>query len=172
MASRNQPLTSMNPMQHQDTTVKVRGVHLWCVPPYSSNTSKPNPGAIVIQMVLCDSENYTIGASVPSMYLNKFKGSLVEGGVYFISRFGVGDSGGNFRITTHAFKINFQFERDLTNMAVNAKFRKYIALHIMLGHNLANLCLKLNVCVYDSAFKQHDDSAFKNIVEDHKQSFY
>ncbi|KAF7807294.1 replication protein A 70 kDa DNA-binding subunit C-like [Senna tora] len=60
-------------------------------------------------MVLCDAENFTIGAIVPSMYLNKFKGALVEGGVYFISRFGVGGSGGNFRITTHAFKINFQF---------------------------------------------------------------
>ncbi|KAF7812039.1 replication protein A 70 kDa DNA-binding subunit B-like [Senna tora] len=109
MASRNQPLASMNPMQHRDTTVKVRVVRLWYIPPYSSNMSKPNPGAVAIQMVLCDSENCTIGASVPSVYLNKFKGSLVEGGVYFISRFGVGRSGGNFRITTHAFKINFQF---------------------------------------------------------------
>ncbi|KAF7812506.1 replication protein A 70 kDa DNA-binding subunit B-like [Senna tora] len=103
MASRNQPISSMNPMQHRDTTVKVRVVHLWCVLPYSSNTSKPNPGAVAIQM------NCTIGASVPDMYLNKFKGALVEGGVYFISRFGVGGSGGNFRITTYAFKINFQF---------------------------------------------------------------
>ncbi|KAF7838961.1 uncharacterized protein G2W53_007443 [Senna tora] len=56
MASRNQPLTSMNSMQHRDTTVKVRVVRLWFVPPYSSNTSKPNPGAVAIQMVLCDSE--------------------------------------------------------------------------------------------------------------------
>ncbi|KAF7835809.1 replication protein A 70 kDa DNA-binding subunit C-like [Senna tora] len=109
MASRNQPISSMNPMQHRDTTIKVRVVRLWCVPPYSSNTSKPNTGVVAIQMVLCDSKNCTIGVSVPSMYLNKFKGALVEGGVYFISRFGVGGSGGNFRITTHAFKINFQF---------------------------------------------------------------
>ncbi|KAF7807936.1 replication protein A 70 kDa DNA-binding subunit C-like [Senna tora] len=109
MGSRIQPLTSMNSMQYKDATVKVRVVRLWFVPPYSSNMSKPNPGAVAIQMVLCDSENSTIGASVPSMCLNKFKGSLVEGGVFFISRFGVGQSGGNFRITTHAFKINFLF---------------------------------------------------------------
>ncbi|KAF7808267.1 replication protein A 70 kDa DNA-binding subunit E-like [Senna tora] len=43
------------------------------------------------------------------MYLNKFKGSLVEAGVYFISRFGVGESERNFRITSHSFRINFQF---------------------------------------------------------------
>ncbi|KAF7807996.1 replication protein A 70 kDa DNA-binding subunit C-like [Senna tora] len=109
MASRNQPISSLNPMQHRDTTVKVRVVRLWCVLPYSSNTSKPNPGDVAIQIVLCDSENCTIGASVPSMYLNKFKGAFVEGGVYFISRFGDGGSRGNFRITTHVFKINFQF---------------------------------------------------------------
>ncbi|KAF7831676.1 uncharacterized protein G2W53_014009 [Senna tora] len=59
----------MNPLQHKDTTVKVRVVRLWFVPPYSSNMSKPNP------------------------------------------------------------------ECDVRNMAVNAKFRKYIALHIMLGYN-------------------------------------
>ncbi|KAF7835704.1 ATP-dependent DNA helicase pif1-like [Senna tora] len=47
MASRNQPISSMNPMQHRDTTVKVSVVRLWCVPPYSSNTSKPNPVAQV-----------------------------------------------------------------------------------------------------------------------------
>ncbi|KAF7842213.1 transcription factor MYB41-like [Senna tora] len=50
MASRNQPISSMNPMQHRDTTIKVRVVRLLCVPPYSSNTSKPNPGAVAIQM--------------------------------------------------------------------------------------------------------------------------
>ncbi|KAF7817731.1 transcription factor MYB41-like [Senna tora] len=59
MASRNQPISSMNPMQHRDTTVKVHVVRLWCVPPYSSNTSKPNPGVVAIQMVLCDSESAT-----------------------------------------------------------------------------------------------------------------
>ncbi|KAF7822038.1 transcription factor MYB41 [Senna tora] len=52
MAFRNQPISSMNPMQHRDTTVKVHVVRLWCVPPYSSNTSKPNPSAVAIQMVL------------------------------------------------------------------------------------------------------------------------
>ncbi|KAF7802855.1 NAC domain-containing protein 83-like [Senna tora] len=41
---------------HKDTTVKVRVVRLWFVPPYSSNMSKPNPGAVAIQMVLCDYE--------------------------------------------------------------------------------------------------------------------
>ncbi|KAF7836003.1 ATP-dependent DNA helicase PIF1-like [Senna tora] len=59
MASRNQPISSMNPMQHRDTTIKVRVVRLRCVPPYSSNTSKPNPGVVAIQMVLCDAESAT-----------------------------------------------------------------------------------------------------------------
>ncbi|KAF7826291.1 replication protein A 70 kDa DNA-binding subunit C-like [Senna tora] len=125
MASRNQPLTSMNPVQHLDTTVKVRVVRLWYVPPYSSNMSKPNPGVAAIQMVSCDSKNCTIGASVPSVYLNKFKGSLVEGGVYFISRFGVGGSGGNFRITTHSFKINFQFGTRVMPTVDDPKIHKY-----------------------------------------------
>ncbi|KAF7801010.1 replication protein A 70 kDa DNA-binding subunit E-like [Senna tora] len=87
--------------------------------------SKPNPGVVAIQMVLCDSENCTIGASVHSMYLNKFKGSLVEGGVYFISRFGVGGSGGHFCITTHAFKINFQFGIRVMPTIDDPKIHKY-----------------------------------------------
>ncbi|KAF7812916.1 replication protein A 70 kDa DNA-binding subunit C-like [Senna tora] len=90
MASRNQPLTSMNSMQHRDTTVKVRVVRLLCVSPYSSNTSKLNPG-----------------------------------GVYFISRFGVGGSGGNFRITTHAFKINFQFGTRVMPTVDDPKIHKF-----------------------------------------------
>ncbi|KAF7826707.1 replication protein A 70 kDa DNA-binding subunit B-like [Senna tora] len=90
MASRNQPLTSMNPLQHRDTTIKVRVVRLWFVPPYSSNMSKPNPGAVANQMVLCDSE-----------------------------------SGGNFRITTHSFKINFQFGTRVMPTVDDPKIHKY-----------------------------------------------
>ncbi|KAF7812338.1 replication protein A 70 kDa DNA-binding subunit B-like isoform X2 [Senna tora] len=43
------------------------------------------------------------------MYHNKFKGALAEGKVYVLSRFDVGQSGGNFRVTPHALKINFLF---------------------------------------------------------------
>ncbi|KAF7802221.1 replication protein A 70 kDa DNA-binding subunit B-like [Senna tora] len=81
---------------------------MWFMPPFS-NLNKATTRAASIQMVLCDKEKTTIGASVLSMYLNKFKGSLAEGGVYVLSRFGVSHSGGNFRITPHSFKINFLF---------------------------------------------------------------
>ncbi|KAF7825229.1 replication protein A 70 kDa DNA-binding subunit B-like [Senna tora] len=78
------------------------------MPPYNSNGPASVSNGVEIQMVLCDRENNRIG-EVKSIYLNKFKGVLHEGGVYLISLFVVGHNGDSFRVTSHPYKINFQF---------------------------------------------------------------
>ncbi|KAF7824051.1 serine/threonine-protein phosphatase 7 long form-like protein [Senna tora] len=57
MALKHQPLTAHNPLQHKDTTIKVRVVRLWLMPPFSSNNRKSSSNGVSIQMVLCDHED-------------------------------------------------------------------------------------------------------------------
>ncbi|KAF7814838.1 3-oxo-Delta(4,5)-steroid 5-beta-reductase-like [Senna tora] len=102
-----QHVSSMN--KSKEYGVKVRVVKLWFMPPYNNNGPNSAPNDVQIQMVLCDRENNTIAATVKSIYLNKFKSVLKDGGVYVLSKFAIGISGGNFRVTNNVYKINFQF---------------------------------------------------------------
>ncbi|KAF7815598.1 replication protein A 70 kDa DNA-binding subunit A-like [Senna tora] len=108
MSPRNQLISAIEP-EVKDLSVKARVVRLWFMPPYNNNGPSSASNGVQIQMVLCDRENNTIAASVKSIYLNKFKSVLKEGGVYVLSKFAVVTNGGNFRVTNHVYQINFQF---------------------------------------------------------------
>ncbi|KAF7808165.1 replication protein A 70 kDa DNA-binding subunit C-like [Senna tora] len=103
MAPRNQLISAITPLV-DDLRVKVRVVQLWFMPPYNNNGPSSASNGVQIQMVLCDRENNTIASSVKSIYLNKFKSVLKEGGVYVLSKFTVGINGGNFRVTNNVYK--------------------------------------------------------------------
>ncbi|KAF7800643.1 hypothetical protein G2W53_044929 [Senna tora] len=87
-----------------DLSVKVRVVRLWFMPPYNDNGPSSASTGVQIQMALCDRENNTIAATVKSIYLNKFKSVLKDGGVYVLSKFASGISGANFRVTNNKMK--------------------------------------------------------------------
>ncbi|KAF7835768.1 ATP-dependent DNA helicase PIF1-like [Senna tora] len=99
MPPRNQLISAINPLS-DDLSLKVRVLMLWFMPPYNNNSISSASNGVQIQMVLCDREKNTIAASVKSIYLNKFKSVLKEGGVYVLSKFAIGINGGNFQYST------------------------------------------------------------------------
>ncbi|XP_057418864.1 uncharacterized protein LOC130713081 [Lotus japonicus] len=60
-----------------------------------------------MDMILMDEKGCKIHASVRRTLIYRFQSLLSEGRVYQISFFGVGESGRDFRPTSHPFKINF-----------------------------------------------------------------
>ncbi|XP_057451979.1 uncharacterized protein LOC130743766 [Lotus japonicus] len=75
-----------------------------------------------MDMVLMDDKGCKIHATVRKTLIYRFQSLLSEGSVYQISFFGVGESGRDFRPTSHQLKINFDihtFVRLVPNKAIN-----------------------------------------------------
>ncbi|XP_057452500.1 uncharacterized protein LOC130744327 [Lotus japonicus] len=75
-----------------------------------------------MDMILMDDKGCKIHASVRKTLIYRFQSLLSEGRVYQISFFGVGESGRDFRPTSHPFKINFDihtYVRLVPNKAIN-----------------------------------------------------
>ncbi|KAL6559793.1 hypothetical protein OROGR_004910 [Orobanche gracilis] len=73
-------------------------------------------------MVLIDDKSSKIQASIRKTLIYKFDRLLSEGHVYCLTYFGVGDNGGSYRYTKHAFKLNFQFNtkvQELKDFPIN-----------------------------------------------------
>ncbi|KAF7814841.1 replication protein A 70 kDa DNA-binding subunit A-like [Senna tora] len=103
VAGRVDPISTIN-LTRTNWNIKVRVVRIWLMPTYPSTSSSHG-----IEMVLCDSENNKISGFFKSIFLNKFKPILKEGAVYVISQYSVGKNKGNFRVTSHEYKVIFQF---------------------------------------------------------------
>ncbi|XP_057425857.1 uncharacterized protein LOC130719241 [Lotus japonicus] len=72
-----------------------------------------------------------IHASVRKTLIYRFQSLLSEGHVYQISFFGVGESGRDFRPTSHPFKINFDihtYVRLVPNKAINLSPYNFVPL--------------------------------------------
>ncbi|XP_057452751.1 uncharacterized protein LOC130744597 [Lotus japonicus] len=75
-----------------------------------------------MDMILMDDKGCKIHATVRKTLIYRFQSLLSEGRVYQILFFGVGESGRDFRPTSHPFKINFDihtFVRLVPNKAIN-----------------------------------------------------
>ncbi|KAF7833320.1 replication factor-A carboxy-terminal domain protein [Senna tora] len=79
-------------------TLKVRAVRIWDMPPYPK--TYPHHG---MEM------GSKIGVSVKSVFTNKYRNILKEGGIYIISGFNVVSSNTSFHATNHSYKLTFQF---------------------------------------------------------------
>ncbi|CAI9117332.1 OLC1v1018704C1 [Oldenlandia corymbosa var. corymbosa] len=82
--------------------IRVRLICVW-KPPLFSN---PNDNGS-IEMVLMDHLRNKIHATVKKSLIGTFMGVISEGSFKAISHFGVATNSGNFRTTTHPYKINF-----------------------------------------------------------------
>jgi len=70
-------------------------------------------------------QNVTIGATVKSLFMKKFKNTIKEGAVYIISQFGVGSNTGSFRSTPHDYKVVFQFSTRLAKTEDDGSIDRY-----------------------------------------------
>ncbi|KAL6553700.1 hypothetical protein OROGR_007542 [Orobanche gracilis] len=91
-------------------------IRLWVSPSFSGGKLP-----FSVELVLLDSKGCKIHASVRKTLVYRFKPLLTEGHVYQISYFGVGDNVGDFRTTSHQFKINFHIHtivKEITNTPI------------------------------------------------------
>ncbi|XP_057454122.1 uncharacterized protein LOC130745764 [Lotus japonicus] len=114
MADKIDDLATLNASK-ETWTIVVKVIRLWLSPslygfkiPFS------------MDMVLMD--DMVVRSMVRKTLIYRFQSLLTEGRVYQIAFFGVGESGYDFRQTSHQFKINFDihtFVRVLSNKAIN-----------------------------------------------------
>ncbi|KAL6534867.1 hypothetical protein OROGR_013542 [Orobanche gracilis] len=96
--------------------IVTKVIRLWVSPSFSGGKLP-----FSMELVLMDSKGCKIHASVRKTLVYRFKPLLTEGHVYQISYFGVGDNVGDFRTTSHQFKINFHIHtivKEITNTPI------------------------------------------------------
>ncbi|XP_057443804.1 uncharacterized protein LOC130735953 [Lotus japonicus] len=85
--------------------VIVKVVRKWLTPCFDRSKL---PNSMVL--VLMDAEGEKIHGTVRRTHVYKFQPLLVEGRVYMLSYFTVGDSAPDFHTRSHAYKIIFEFD--------------------------------------------------------------
>ncbi|XP_057457662.1 uncharacterized protein LOC130748460 [Lotus japonicus] len=85
--------------------VIVKVVRKWMTPSFD-RSKLPNS----MELVLMDAKGDRIHGTVQRTHVYEFNPLLVEGRVYMLSHFNVGDSPLDFRTTTHAHRIIFGFD--------------------------------------------------------------
>ncbi|XP_057446226.1 uncharacterized protein LOC130738282 [Lotus japonicus] len=116
MASRIDDLTKIDASK-ETWTIFAKFNRLWLS---SSLYGSKLPSSM--DMILMDDKGCKIHATVRKALIYRFKSLLTEGRVYQISFFGVGESGRDFRPTSHPFKINFDIHtsvRLVPNKTIN-----------------------------------------------------
>ncbi|KAF7826545.1 replication protein A 70 kDa DNA-binding subunit C-like [Senna tora] len=95
-------------------TIKVRVVRIWDTPPYPKTCAhhRMDMGS-------------KIGGSVRSVFANKYRNILKEGGVYIMSGFNVVSANNTFRATNHAYKLNFQFSSRIARSNDDGSIHRY-----------------------------------------------
>ncbi|KAL6521484.1 hypothetical protein OROGR_018053 [Orobanche gracilis] len=119
-------LLVLSPMTLLLTDNSLRWVHLGPVRPFEPDRSEyhlftKRKLPFSMELVLMDSKGCKIHASVRRTLVYRFKPLITEGHVYQISYFGVGDNVGDFRTTSHQFKINFHIHtivKEITNTPI------------------------------------------------------
>ncbi|KAF7812040.1 replication factor-A carboxy-terminal domain protein [Senna tora] len=101
----HKPHNSITPFR-EDLRVKARVVRLWSVPKNCSNNSPPSNR---LEMILCDSQNNKICASINAIFERRFKRLFNEGEVIILSLVAVAHNNGTFRMTNHQYRIIFQY---------------------------------------------------------------
>ncbi|XP_057451859.1 uncharacterized protein LOC130743641 [Lotus japonicus] len=84
-------------------------------------------------------KGHKIHASVRKTLIYRFQSLLSEGRVYHISFFGVGESGRDFRPTSHPWKINFDIHtsvRLVPNKAINLSPYSFVPLSDIISKDL------------------------------------
>ncbi|KAF7826708.1 replication protein A 70 kDa DNA-binding subunit B-like [Senna tora] len=102
---RNHLICSITPFR-EDLLAKAHVVRLWSVPKNCSNNSPPSNR---LEMILCDSQNNKICASIDGIFERRFNGLFNEGEVIIISLFAVARNNGTFRMKNHQYRIIFQY---------------------------------------------------------------
>nr|AFK36314.1 unknown [Lotus japonicus] len=106
--------------------IVTKVVRLWVSPSFSGGKLP-----FSMELVLMDSKGCQIHASVRKTLVYRFHPLLTEGRVYQISYFGVGDNLGDFRTTTHQFKINFHIHtkvKEIGNCPITKSPYSFISL--------------------------------------------
>ncbi|KAL6538112.1 hypothetical protein OROGR_012100 [Orobanche gracilis] len=96
--------------------IVTKVIRLWVSPSFSGGKLP-----FSMELVLMDSKGCKIHASVRRTLVYRFKPLITEGHVYQISYFVVGDNVGDFRTTSHQFKINFHIHtivKEITNTPI------------------------------------------------------
>ncbi|KAL2906636.1 Replication protein A 70 kDa DNA-binding subunit, partial [Bienertia sinuspersici] len=89
-------VSDINPSK-ESWKIVVRVTHLWHVPSYN------NPSELhSIELVLMDEK-----ASIKRSMIMTYRNLLDEGESYTLMTFGVGLNNGDYKPTSHAYKINF-----------------------------------------------------------------
>ncbi|KAL2892980.1 Replication protein A 70 kDa DNA-binding subunit D [Bienertia sinuspersici] len=91
----------INPMK-ETRSIKIKVIRLLTTPNFYNTENHYS-----IEIVIVDEKGDKIQASVKRSLLLRFGPILHEGRVYSISKFGVGQSSGNYRPAKHAYKMNF-----------------------------------------------------------------
>ncbi|CAH9069517.1 unnamed protein product [Cuscuta europaea] len=81
----------------------VRVVHMWIVPD-KGNSSE----SYMIDMVLMDEEGMRIQATIENSHVSNFKDKIKEHGLYGMMRFEVRANNGDYRPTSHSFRLYFK----------------------------------------------------------------
>ncbi|XP_057453172.1 uncharacterized protein LOC130745040 [Lotus japonicus] len=92
-----------------------------------------------MDMILMDDKGHKIHALVRKTLIYRFQSLLSEGRVYQISFFGVGESGRDFRPTSHPWKINFDIHtsvRLVPNKAINLSPYYFVPLSDIISKDL------------------------------------
>ncbi|XP_057418635.1 replication protein A 70 kDa DNA-binding subunit B-like [Lotus japonicus] len=82
--------------------IVVKVIRLWISPSFGGGKLP-----FSMEMVLMDAKGSKFHVSVKKTLVYKFQPLLTEGRVYNISYFGVGENSGDFKTTSHPFKLNF-----------------------------------------------------------------
>ncbi|XP_057419002.1 uncharacterized protein LOC130713232 [Lotus japonicus] len=82
--------------------IVVKVIRLWVSPNFGGRKLP-----FSMELVLMDAKGTKIHASVKKTLVYLFQPLLTGGRVYNISYFGVGENGGEFKTTSHPFKLNF-----------------------------------------------------------------
>ncbi|KAL2924265.1 Replication protein A 70 kDa DNA-binding subunit B, partial [Bienertia sinuspersici] len=103
-------VSDINPSK-ESWRIVVRVTNLWHVPSYN------NPSELQsIELVLMDENGDKIQALIKRSMIMKYRHLLNEGESYTLMTFGVGLNSGDYKPTSHAYKINFL---NITKVEVN-----------------------------------------------------
>ncbi|KAL2904231.1 Replication protein A 70 kDa DNA-binding subunit C, partial [Bienertia sinuspersici] len=118
-------VSDINPSK-ESWKIIVRVTHLWHVPSYN------NPSELQsIELVLMDEKGDKIQASIKRSMIMTYRNLLNEGESYTLMTFGVGLNSGDYKPTSHAYKINFlnitkvEVNRDASIPLYGFKFASY-----------------------------------------------
>ncbi|KAL2936052.1 Germin-like protein 9-1 [Bienertia sinuspersici] len=118
MENKTDYISDINPSK-DSWRIVVKVIRLWHVPSYIDPSEVQS-----IEMVLIDEKGDKIQVSLKRAMIKKFRSLLNEGVSYTMSTFGVGQNIGDYKPTSHAYKLNF-FDSTQVNVTMDANTLNY-----------------------------------------------